>query len=462
MLALLLALGCTSTEDTSSEVVDTPLPEIWGVEPAVDLDPAPGVVEFDIVAAPMEMNWLDGPTQVLAYNGQIPGPLLHARVGDLVRVNFTNEMDEASTIHWHGLRIDNAMDGTPAVMNPVMPGETFIYEFIVPEAGTFWYHPHMRTYFQLEMGLHGQFVVQEEENVNVAADRYFSLDDIRLDEDGSMSEFNYEQDSMMGRYGNMLLMNGQSDLPVAGEIESGTAERWRVVNTANARTMWVKIEGADWRVVGTDGGLLEETFTAKRLLLPVGQRYDIEVIPEPGAELVELIMQLPATDGGLWDDFPMYSAMVSGDSAEVPVVDWVPLVIPPMEEVVQEETLEFSVEIGALGNIKWMINGKTYDRADPINVFNVPTHLTVRDVSGMAHPFHLHGQFFQVITRNGEPVDIKESGLRDTVLIEGLDEVVLYTGFENLGSWMTHCHILEHAEAGMMVEMVVEDLGATD
>lgn len=459
MIALLALFACGGAGDTadSTALTEEPLPEVWGVEAAVDLDPAVGVVEYDLSAETMTVDWAGAEIDVLGYNGQIPGPLLQARVGDLVRINFTNNMEEETTVHWHGLRIENAMDGTPAVMNPVQPGETFVYEFVVPEAGSYWYHPHIRTNYQMEMGLQGLFVVHEEENVDVAADRYFTFDDVLMNSDGTMAEITGTgHEGMMGRFGNMLLMNGEAELPVMGEIERGTAERWRVVNTANARTMWVKVEGAAWRVVGTDGGLLEKPFTRQRMMLPVGQRFDLEVIPEGDAEEVKLLMQLPGSES-LWDSYEMYTATVTGDSTEVPEVYWPPFVIPEREEAQQETVLEFDAKQGLTGNIKWLINGETFDKADPIHVYNVPTLLTVRDVSGMGHPFHLHGQFFEVLTRDGEEVGIEESGLKDTVFINGGEEVVLYTGFENLGSWMTHCHILEHAESGMMVELIVEE-----
>jgi FtsP/CotA-like multicopper oxidase with cupredoxin domain len=148
------------------------------------MDPDPDVVEYHMVASPSEVTWLeDSPTEVWSYNGLVPGPLLQARVGQTVRVIFTNNLDEPTTIHWHGLRIANAMDGVPAVQDPVEPGETFTYEFTVEEAGSYWYHPHMRTYEQLDRGLYGLLVVHESEPPAVDKERYFALDDIRLNDD---------------------------------------------------------------------------------------------------------------------------------------------------------------------------------------------------------------------------------------------------------------------------------------
>ncbi len=159
MLFLLSLLACNPETEEPQEV---PLPEVWGVAPAVDQDPTPGVVEYHLTASEVEVQLAEGnTTSVLAYNGQLPGPLLQARVGDTMRVVLENQLDESTTIHWHGLRIANEMDGVPAVQDPIEPGETFTYEFTVEEAGSYWYHPHMRTYEQMGRGLYGQLIVHE-------------------------------------------------------------------------------------------------------------------------------------------------------------------------------------------------------------------------------------------------------------------------------------------------------------
>jgi FtsP/CotA-like multicopper oxidase with cupredoxin domain len=459
MFFSLLLIACDgTTQDTADTApVIEALPEVWGVAPAEDINPDPNIVEVELTAAPMTVDWTEGgSTEVWAYNGQIPGPLIQARVGDTLRIHFTNNLDGKTTIHWHGLRIDYKMDGIPAIQDKVKPGETFTYEFVVPDAGSYWYHPHVRAHYQVEMGLQGLLVVHEDEIPKVSTDRYFTWDDVRLEEDGSMSDIvTSGMDTMHGRFGNLLLNNGSADLPLKDTIQAGSVERWRIVNTANARTMFFKVKGADWRIVGVDGGLLEEPYTTNRERLAVGQRFDLEVIPKAGKETVSLEMQLPKANGFGFDDYPMFEATVTGEAGELELPEWVPAVVPEVEEAQQEVVMEFNAEQGAVG-LKWTINGETYENSTAIQVTqDRPSLVRIKNLSNLEHPFHLHGQFFQNVERNG--LAAEEPGLRDTVLIEGGDEVLLYTGFENPGRWMAHCHILEHAEAGMMTEIVVSE-----
>ncbi len=454
MLLLMALIACTPE---SEEAVEVPLPEVWGVTPAIDQEPDHNVVEYHLVASEVDVQLADGnTTRVMAYNGQLPGPMLQAREGDTMRVVFENQLDEATTIHWHGLRIENAMDGVPAVQDPVEPGETFIYEFKVEEAGSYWYHPHMRTYEQLDRGLYGLLVVHEAEPPQVDQERYFALDDIRLNDDNSISRYTLTRpDGRIGRHGNTLLINGQTGL-LTDTIRPGSVERWRLVNTASARTMWFSVEGASMRVVGTDGGLLPEPYNASRVRLPVGQRYDIEVVVEDDAEAVQLQLKLPNGEGR-FDAFTLFEATVEGEPSTTPIPDWSGGPLPEILPVEQEIELVLDLEVGARRD-RWTINGDVHHEEDHEHIHvggNMPTHVILRNDSLFEHPFHLHGQFFQILTRDGE--EANEPGLKDTVLIEGEQEIVLYSECENPGVWMVHCHILEHGELGMMVEMDVTE-----
>ncbi|MEE2751789.1 MAG: multicopper oxidase family protein [Myxococcota bacterium] len=455
MLLLMSLLACAP--ELQEETAPIPMPEVWGTQPAIDHDPAEDVVEYHLEASMVEIQLADGEkTEVLAYNGQLPGPLLQARVGDTLRVVFENQLDEATTIHWHGLRIENAMDGVPAVQDPVEPGETFIYEFAVEDAGSYWYHPHMRTYEQLDRGLYGLLTVHEKDPPKVDQERYFALDDMRLNDDNSISRYTLTRpDGRIGRYGNRLVINGQLEL-LTDTIRPGAVERWRLVNTASARTMWFSVDGASMRIVGTDGGLLPEPYESSRVQLPVGQRYDIEVIVDADAEAVQLQLQLP-NDQGRFDTYPLFEAIVEGEPSTTQAPDWSGGPLPEIREAEQEIELILDLEVGARRD-QWTINGDVHheENHEHIHVIgNTPTHVILRNESLFEHPFHLHGQFFQILSRDGE--DPKEPGLKDTVLIAGEQEIVLYSEFENPGVWMVHCHILEHGELGMMIEMDVTD-----
>ncbi|MFT7521863.1 MAG: FtsP/CotA-like multicopper oxidase with cupredoxin domain, partial [Kiritimatiellia bacterium] len=190
LLSVLPALLVACTPDEPEAAVEVPKPTVWGPQALVDQDPDFDVVEVVLTADETTVDWMDGgSTPVWSYNGVVPGPIIQAWVGDTVRVIFTNNLDEPTTIHWHGLRIDNLMDGVPAVQDPVQPGETFTYEFVVPDAGSYWYHPHVRSDIQVESGLQGTLVVHEREPLAYDMDRYFVIDDVLLTDSGQPYAF---------------------------------------------------------------------------------------------------------------------------------------------------------------------------------------------------------------------------------------------------------------------------------
>lgn len=460
--------ACTPVDNGSdSGVSGDAAPLVWGPQSAEDMDPDPDVVEVHLRAGLATATWVgpEDPSEVWAYNGQVPGPLIELTEGQTLRVVLDNELpdDTPTTIHWHGLRISDLMDGMPHIQDPVEAGEQFVYEFTPPDAGTYWYHPHVRSYEQVERGLHGALIVHEADAPQVAMDRMFVLDDVYLRSGGAMYPFNLSHmEQMHGRHGNMLLANGQ---PITGEnaealkdsVQSGASERWRIVNTANARTMYADVTGARWRVIAVDGTLLPEPYETERVLLPVGRRFDLEVIPDAAeSDAVALRVLLP--DGAAFADYPVFSGTVEGDAAPGDWLDWNAAALPAIAgDPDQEVALTFDNQAGESGDIDWTINGVTWDDHDDIIVAgNTPTTLRLTENSGAEHPFHLHGQFFQVVEIDGEPPGPELSGLMDTVLLDPGTETVLYTDFDNPGRWMAHCHILAHAELGMMTQLVVE------
>lgn len=459
MLSLLLP-ACTGTKapaDTgpadADGAVEVPLPTVWGPVALEDQDPAPGVVEVHLKAGVTEVDWVeDGPTEAWAFNDVVPGPLIQARVGDTLRIVFKNDLPEETTIHWHGLRIDDEMDGVPAIQDPVQPGETFTYEFVVPDAGSYWYHPHVRAHEQMERGLHGTLVVHEAEPLPVP-ERYFVLDDVLMDREDIADPFDNHMEAVHGRHGNVLLVNGSTEV-LEDTVAPGSPERWRVVNTANARTMWVGVTGADWRIIAVDGTLLPEPVEVERALLPVGQRLDLEVVPDGSAEAAGLQIELPGSSS--WSSYPVFEATIDGEAGDGAFLDWGAAPLPEVADATQEVELNFNFRNNSAG-LSWTINGDAYGEHDDIRVdANTPSIIEIVDRSGAEHPFHLHGQFFQVLDRDGVQYD-QDVGLRDTVLVGPEETLRLYTEFDNPGRWMSHCHILEHAELGMMTEMVVRD-----
>lgn len=183
-------------------------------------------------------------TAVWAYNGQIPGPVLRARQGEPMRIVVQNKLDQDTTVHWHGLRLPNAMDGVPGLTQPsIAPGESFTYEFTPPDAGTFWYHPHAHSLQQLGRGLAGALIIDEAEPVAVDRDRLWVLTDWRLKRDGQIAAgFGNMMDAgMAGRVGNTITLNGS--LPSDQMVRAGERLRLRLVNTALARIMALRFEG---------------------------------------------------------------------------------------------------------------------------------------------------------------------------------------------------------------------------
>ncbi|RYE76117.1 MAG: multicopper oxidase family protein, partial [Myxococcales bacterium] len=432
-----------------------------------DLNPDPRIVEVNITAAVGEAALLSGAkTAVWTYNDRLPGPLLHARVGDRVIVHFTNNLPESTIIHWHGLRISDQMDGSPRVQDPIEPGESFTYDFVVPDAGTYWYHTHLHQIQQFERGLYGALVVHEAEPPQFTAERIIVVDDIRLDTKNQVGAFlTSGPDIGRGRVGNRLLING-STKPMKVTLARGAVERWRVVLATNALSLKLRTVGAKTRVIGTDGGFLPAPFDLETVQMAPGQRYDLEVRADDAATEVDLeglILALDANDNVIEQPFPFVQASVAG---EVPVVEPVYPAVPMPGVDMGAKKVNWKLSGGVVGGkVQFTINGVTGVQEGHDHVVldtftrGEPVQITLSSSVSPEHPFHLHGQFFQIIKRGGKLVT-DEPGLRDTVLVQGAQSVTIQTYFDNPGRWMVHCHIGEHSEMGMMADVEVIDPNA--
>ena len=195
-----------SGENPRREALAAELSTAYPVERSPDRD----VREFDLTAAPTTVDLAEGATvDVWAYEGTVPGPELRVALGDTVVVNLRNELPQATSIHWHGVRVPNAMDGVPGVnQEAVPPGDEFRYEFVPKDAGTFWFHSHNRGSEQIERGLYGSLVVIDPDEPEYDQDLVWVIDDWLLDQDGSLIEsFNEPHDvSHNGRWGNVCLL----------------------------------------------------------------------------------------------------------------------------------------------------------------------------------------------------------------------------------------------------------------
>ncbi len=309
-------------------------------------------------------------------------------------------------------------------------------------------------------------MVHEADPPAVDRERIFVLDDVKLAADGQIAPaLSAGPDIGRGRYGNVLLTNGQTT-PVEGTAARNSVERWRLVSAANARSLRVRIDGATWQVVGTDGGLLGQPYSTDELVIAPGQRYDLEVRMDApsssGAQLITTVLTA-LSDGGLVDrDYTLATVSLDGEVAPRPA--WVaPSVTLPDADPAMPQQLNWVLG-GRLADagVEFTINGiagtghgSHTGMAAPIERVpqNRPVRITLRSEVSPEHPFHLHGQFFQIVAPAARAE--AEPGLKDVVLVRGIEPVTVLTYFENPGQWMVHCHISEHAERGMMSEVVV-------
>lgn len=429
------------------------LPTFANMATAVDLDPDPDRVEIELHAAGTTLDIGGMRVPVRVYDGTLPGPLIQAKVGDEVVVRFQNDLSTATTIHWHGLRISDQMDGNPRIQEPVEADGSFEYRFVVPEAGSFWYHPHVRSHEQIEQGLYGPLVVHDPADPVVDAERFMVIDDILLDEGGRpLPYLASHPEEMHGRHGNILLANGDV-APQTFDAREGGVERWRIVNTANARTFTLRLSGAQFRVVATDGGRIDAPYAVEELRVAVGQRFDLEVrYDAPGEAMVEA--EVPVLDEAgdvVLAPFPLYRATVAATGEAPRVIDWPPVEVAP-RGVDRDEVMTFDGVNGPSG-VRWRISGLD-DPEAPLYTFaeGETVRMTITNEQAQEHPFHLHGQWFRVLSH---PDPYPVVGLKDTVLVPGNATVEIEAYFDNPGRWMAHCHILEHAALGMMGEIVV-------
>jgi FtsP/CotA-like multicopper oxidase with cupredoxin domain len=457
VLATMVVSACGDAEPGASQTFEPPA--------LVDMNPAPGLVEVALVASPASVELLPGkPTQLWTFRdgndpaalGSMPGPLLDAQQGDRVIVHFRNELPEETTVHWHGLRVPNASDGTPVSQVPVPPGGSFDYEFTVEDAGLFWYHPHMHGDVQVERGLYAPIRVRGGAEPAVSADRVLVLDDVKVEASGQLSTTTDNLDIMLGRQGNVVLVNGRTS-PVVAAV-SGSRERWRIVNAANGRYFNLELPGHRFLVIGWDGGVLGEPYQADTLLVAPGERYEVlvELAGSPGEQVT---LRTIHYDRGheIPDVGPIGLLTLSlDDRAEPPPplpARWGDITALPTDAATPRRV--FVLEEDDEGaEPTFSINGERYPNVTPVEGTSEALEIwEIDNRTEMDHPFHLHGMFFQVLDAAGvSPVRL---GWKDTVNVPRESIVRVAVQYRGLGRWMYHCHILEHAERGMTGELVV-------
>ena len=432
--------------------------EFAGAYPADEPAPTDTVVHR-IVAAPTRLELLDGRSlDVWAYNGQVPGPILHVRLGQRLRVEFENRLPQPTTIHWHGVRLPNAMDGVPGVTQPpVPPGGSFTYEFTPKDAGTFWFHPHIRSSEQVERGLYGVLVVEDVAPPPYSQDVVWVLDDWKLTRDGAEIDpaFVTRHDlAHDGRWGQVSTVNGRTDHETI--VRPGERIRLRLLNAANGRVFAPDLGDLDARVIAVDGMYTARPLDPAGFELAPGNRLDLDIrIPADAAgglhTIIDVFGRAPRPIAAVRvADGPVETvAFESPARARVP--RWEDALGVPVD-------LDLSLDArrGGPYGIEWTINGEAHgehaahDHQEPVGRFTAGrfTRMRFTNVSPRLHPMHIHGSFFRVLARDGHEVD--EPYWRDTVLVRPRQTIDVGLVPLDPGLWMLHCHILEHAEAGMM------------
>jgi FtsP/CotA-like multicopper oxidase with cupredoxin domain len=372
----------------------------------------------------------------------------------VLEVDFANNLPEPTNIHWHGLRLPAAMDGTETTQRPVETGGRFTYRFRLPDAGTFWYHPHLNETVQMEMGLYGPLVVRGPDEPQLDAERILVLDDLRLDKQGGIATFGGVVEHHDGREGDVRVVNGQAEPELA--VAAGQVERWRVVNASSARYIRFSIGGLPFRILGTDGGLIEAPVTASDVLLAPADRVDLAVGPFNEGQVLA-VEALPYFRRTIRKRKTERFATVRVGRSQ-PSTARIPerlRTIQPLapQDAVPTRTVRLGVKLSLRRGVDFTINKEQHHRDEPVRAGELQVWDVV-NATMMDHPFHLHGFFFQVLAVNGQPPpwrsweDVVNVPPRATVRIAWMPD-------DRRGSWMYHCHILEHHASGMMAHFDV-------
>ena len=452
MIALALAALLTSLQPAGWDK-DIRLAE------AVDRNPDPHIVEIDLDAriAPVEI----GPgvrVDAWTYNGGIPGPLIRVRVGDRLIVHFVNHLPQPTTVHWHGLRVPIQMDGVPDVSQPPVPeGGTFTYDFVVPDAGLYWYHPHVMSAAQVGFGLYGALLVEDPaEQVGVADEVVLVLSDIGIDSRGKLDSPDSGGSTGMafGREGEYVLVNGR--LRPRLVARAGAPARWRILNAAKSRFFQMDLDGQAITRIGGDGGLMERPVKQDTLVLAPGERADVIIVPtlKPGTELE--VLSFPFNRGYGSVEYRAVEQLFTLAIDKSPPYAGAPLpathrAIEPVSTAgATAVNIEFTLAQRPEGTFEYGINGVPFAKNRPISASLGETQVwTITNKTKWSHPFHLHGFFFQVLDDQGRHVRPLE--WKDTVNVPLEKTVRVVVRYDDRpGSWMYHCHILDHADGGLM------------
>ncbi len=490
---LAMLAGCGSRSDGGTSGGSGTRTTIGPSDPSVaKADRARGgsgkVTSFDLTAAAATIAIGSRDVKTWAYGDLLPGKELRVRQGDTLEVNLRNELPEDTTIHWHGLAIRNDMDGVPDLTQSVIkPGGSFTYRFVVPDAGTHWFHPHMG--LQLDRGLYAPLIVEQKDDPgDYDVDQVFVLDDWLDGIDGktpekvndglrSMSGMGDTAGGGMGNMGRGPMGSGsmsmaQSDLlgGDAGDVTyplhlingrptedrqtidvpTGGRLRLRFINAGSDTAYRVAFGGHRMTVTHTDGYPVEPV-EVDAILIGMGERYDVTVNPESGAwPLVALAEGKDAVAAAIIRTADATQATAPPPDVRPNELDGKLLsygdltateaVRLPAGKAAVDQAVKLT---GSMMPYSWAFDGKTFDQHPPLDIQQGQrVRLAFTNTTSMWHPIHLHGHTFRLGTSSSGP-------RKDTVNVLPKETVVIEFDADNPGQWMTHCHNTYHLEQGM-------------
>lgn len=437
--------------------------------PKLGLSATRGFVELKAQTADIQLAPNSFPkTQIWGYDGILPGPELRVAQGARVQRKFQNDLPQASSVHWHGVRIENSMDGVSGLTQPaVKSGDSFEYDFVAPDAGTYWYHAHNRSVEQVARGLYGALIVEESDKPDVNREEVLILDDWLLNPETAQIDPNFtsrHDRSHAGRRGNIVVTNGHFDHSL--DVAQNERLRLRIINTANARIFVLALDGMKGWTIALDGMPLDQpTLVNEALILGPGQRADliVDITAEPGesAHLVRVQNEASVSQTAF---------RVRGKASKRPRST--PNALPPNPKmgVTGLETamrVRLNMQGGAMGTLdNAILNGESKSFGELVQAnefwsFNGTVGMTEAPLASVSrgetialeiyndtsfpHAMHLHGMHFREIGRDGNL-----GPLRDTLLMAGGKTSTIGFVADNPGDWLFHCHMLSHAASGMM------------
>ncbi|MFC5711888.1 multicopper oxidase family protein [Thalassorhabdus alkalitolerans] len=417
------------------------------------------------------------------YNNTLPGEEIRVQEGEEVEIKLKNDLPVPTALHLHGIPLDHEMDGVPGIsQNVVMPGDSFTYEFTADAPGTYWYHSHQDGATQVEKGLYGPLVIETEDDQKYDIDEVLVLDDYSSMMEGMEDRGNMEgmmdheshgaveemtHDEMMAHMYDTMLINGKASPEIERvEVQEGDAVKLRFVN-AGLFTQVIQIPDHNFKVTHYDGQKVNEPETLSNTSVTLGaaERVDIEIeANNPGAYGVEIFADtnkdnLHTVLPFVYEDYTEEELATREAEAEFDILSYGKLAESlNLDEVTKEFDMVLDSEDG--GEI-FTINNKKMDTetAEGHEVYEVEegdvVKMTIANETEVDHPMHLHGHFFQVISRNGEKVSGSPI-IMETLNVREGEEYEIILEADNPGNWLFHCHEFHHASNGMASEIKYE------